>query len=167
MRLAARCSQKLLVSISYVPFRAAGYAKSDHPSPPGCLLLADSVAKVFLRHGSQILRGVGAAIEQRCGGPRRHTPNSQAMVCGPIERRLSLVSFFGGNLAAAAFGTFATLSAPSGHADPSAWCLLPGVDQTWRSKPPLPPIDRSLKFSNLAGRAGVRKLLARNKSRTS
>ena len=31
MRLAARCSQKLLVSISYVPFRAAGYAKSDHP----------------------------------------------------------------------------------------------------------------------------------------
>jgi hypothetical protein len=39
MRLAARCSQKLLVSISYVPFRAAGYAKSDHPSPPGCLLL--------------------------------------------------------------------------------------------------------------------------------
>ncbi len=38
MRLAARCSQKLLVSISYVPFRAAGYAKSDHPSPPGCLL---------------------------------------------------------------------------------------------------------------------------------
>ncbi len=40
MRLAARCSQKLLVSISYVPFRAADYAKSDHPSPPGCLLLA-------------------------------------------------------------------------------------------------------------------------------
>src|SRR5437899_1044955 len=34
-------------------------------------------------------------------------------VCGSIERRLSLVSFFGGNLAAAAFGTFATLSARS------------------------------------------------------
>src|SRR6266404_1737927 len=32
-------------------------------------------------------------------------------VCGSIERRLSLVSFFGENLAAAAFGTFATLSA--------------------------------------------------------
>src|SRR5258707_1295334 len=31
-------------------------------------------------------------------------------VCGSIERRLSLVSFFGENLAAAAFGTFATLS---------------------------------------------------------
>jgi hypothetical protein len=42
MRLAARCSEKLLVSISYVPFRAAGYAKSDHPSPPGCLLLAQN-----------------------------------------------------------------------------------------------------------------------------
>src|SRR5712691_11955724 len=35
-------------------------------------------------------------------------------VCGSIERRLSLVSFFGENLAAAAFGTFATLSARSG-----------------------------------------------------
>ncbi len=34
-------------------------------------------------------------------------------VCGSIERRLSLVSFFGENLAAAAFGTFATLSAKS------------------------------------------------------
>ncbi len=28
-----------------------------------------------------------------------------------------------------------TRSHPSGHADPSAWCLLPGVDRTWRSKP--------------------------------
>src|SRR5258706_16277770 len=35
-------------------------------------------------------------------------------VCGSIERRLSLVSFFGENLAAAAFGTFATLSANTG-----------------------------------------------------
>src|SRR3954463_16332842 len=35
-------------------------------------------------------------------------------VCGSIERRLSLVSFFGENLAAAAFGTFATLSATIG-----------------------------------------------------
>jgi hypothetical protein len=57
--------------------------------------------------------------------------------------------------------------APSGHADPSAWCLLPAVDRTWRSKPPLPPIDHSLKFSNPTGRTGVRKLLARNKFRTS
>jgi hypothetical protein len=31
-------------------------------------------------------------------------------VCGSIKRRLSLVSFFGENLAAVAFGTFATLS---------------------------------------------------------
>jgi hypothetical protein len=31
-------------------------------------------------------------------------------VCGSIERRFSLVSFFGGNLAVTAFGTFATLS---------------------------------------------------------
>ncbi len=37
---ACRSLLPLLVSISYVPFRAAGYAKSDHPSPPGCLLLA-------------------------------------------------------------------------------------------------------------------------------
>src|SRR5258705_8144308 len=36
-------------------------------------------------------------------------------VCGSIERRLSLVSFFGENLAAAAFGTFATLSAKERH----------------------------------------------------
>ena len=36
-------------------------------------------------------------------------------VCGSIERRLSLVSFFGENLAAAAFGTFATLSANKRH----------------------------------------------------
>jgi hypothetical protein len=48
-------------------------------------LLADSVAKVFLRHGSQILRGVGAAIEQRCGGPRRHTPNSQAILAAGLR----------------------------------------------------------------------------------
>src|SRR5258705_5948092 len=36
-------------------------------------------------------------------------------VCGSIERRLSLVSFFGENLAAAAFGTLATLSANRRH----------------------------------------------------
>jgi hypothetical protein len=47
-------------------------------------------------------------------------------VCGSIERRLSPVSFFGGNLAAAAFGTFATLSAPNGHADPIERCPLLG-----------------------------------------
>jgi hypothetical protein len=35
-------------------------------------------------------------------------------VCGSIERRLSLVSFFGENLAAVAFGTFATLSVNNG-----------------------------------------------------
>src|SRR5260221_7551095 len=34
-------------------------------------------------------------------------------VCGSIGQRLSLVSFFGENLAAAAFGTFATISAKS------------------------------------------------------
>jgi hypothetical protein len=52
---------------------------------------------------------------------------------------------------------------PSGHADPAVRCLLPGVDRTWRSKLPLPPIDHSQKFSNADGGAGVRKLLARNK----
>jgi hypothetical protein len=47
-------------------------------------------------------------------------------VCGSIERRLSLVSFFGGNLAAAAFGTFATLSARFGHADYMERCPVLG-----------------------------------------
>src|SRR5260370_37312750 len=36
-------------------------------------------------------------------------------LCGSIERRLSLVSFFGGNFVAAAFWTFATKSAPNSH----------------------------------------------------
>jgi len=57
--------------------------------------LADSVAKVFLRHVSQILRGVGAAIEQRCGGPRRHTPNSQAILAaGLLLYRAAIVACF-------------------------------------------------------------------------
>ena len=56
---------------------------------------ADSVAKVFLRHGSQILRGVGAAIEQRCGGPRRHTPNSQAILGAGLRLyRAAIVACF-------------------------------------------------------------------------
>jgi hypothetical protein len=42
-------------------------------------------------------------------------------VCGSIERRLSLVSFFGENLAAAAFGTFATLSANDRHPGGLGW----------------------------------------------
>jgi hypothetical protein len=58
-------------------------------------LLADSVAKVFLRHGSQILRGVGAAIEQRCGGPRRHKPNSQAILAAGLRLyRAAIVACF-------------------------------------------------------------------------
>ena len=55
--------------------------------------MADTVAKVFLRHGSQILRGAGAAIEQRCGGPRRHTPNSQAIPAAGL--RLYRAAFVG------------------------------------------------------------------------
>src|SRR6476660_5558469 len=59
------------------------------------LLLADSVAKVSLRHGSQILRAVGAAIEQRCGGPRRHTPNSQAILAAGLRPyRAAIVACF-------------------------------------------------------------------------
>src|SRR5258706_1133313 len=59
------------------------------------LLLVDIVAKVFLRHGSQILRGVGAAIEQRCGGPRRHTPNSQAILAAGLPLyRAAIVAWF-------------------------------------------------------------------------
>src|SRR5258706_5966340 len=60
-----------------------------------CPLLADIVAKDFLRHGSQILRGVGAAIEQRCGGPRRHTPNSQAILAAGLRLyRAAIVACF-------------------------------------------------------------------------
>jgi hypothetical protein len=60
-----------------------------------CPFRADSVAKVFLRHGSQILRGVGAAIEQRCGGPRRHTPNSQAILAAGLRLyRAAIVACF-------------------------------------------------------------------------
>ena len=63
--------------------------------PPSCPKGADSVAKVFLRHGSQILRGVGAAIEQRCGGPRRHTPNSQAILAAGLRLyRAAIVACF-------------------------------------------------------------------------
>src|SRR5260370_13423343 len=60
-----------------------------------CLVVADIVAKVFLRHGSQILPGVGAAIDQRCGGPRRHTPNSQAILAAALRLyRAALVACF-------------------------------------------------------------------------
>src|SRR5256885_16842869 len=50
-------------------------------------------------------------------------------VCGSIERRLSLVSFFGENLAAAAFGTFATLSALLRHADRMERCTVSGEER--------------------------------------
>src|SRR5207249_6773039 len=67
---------------------------ADESSEP-CRLVADSVAKAFLRHGSQILRGVGAAIEQRCGGPRRHTPNSQASLAAGLRLyRAAIVAWF-------------------------------------------------------------------------
>src|SRR6202023_2751071 len=47
--------------------------KSDIAQSPKS---ADCVAKVFLQHGAQILRAVGAAIEQSCGGPHQLTMNS-------------------------------------------------------------------------------------------
>jgi hypothetical protein len=57
--------------------------------------MADIVAKVFLRGGSQILRGVGAAIEQRCGGPRRQAPNSQAILAAGLRLyRAAIVACF-------------------------------------------------------------------------
>jgi hypothetical protein len=56
---------------------------------------SDSVAKAFLRYGSQILRGVGAAIEQRCGGPRRPTPNSQAILAAGLRLyRAAIIACF-------------------------------------------------------------------------
>ena len=42
------------------------------------LLLADTVAKVFLRHWAQIFRAVGAALEKPCGGRHHCELNSQA-----------------------------------------------------------------------------------------
>ncbi len=75
-----------------VRFGAHSGLKSDIARGPKS---ADSVAKVFLRHGSQILRGVGAAIEQRCGGPRRHTPNSQASLAAGLRLyRAAIVACF-------------------------------------------------------------------------
>src|SRR6476469_9817525 len=60
-----------------------------------CPFRADTVAKVFLRRGSQILRGAGAAIEQRCGGPRRHTPNLQAVLAAGLRLyRAAIVACF-------------------------------------------------------------------------
>jgi hypothetical protein len=82
-----------------------------------CLLLVryahDSVAQVFLRHGSQILRGVGAAIEQRCGGPRRHTPKSQAILGAGLRLyRAAIVDRFvlWREFSSYGFRDFATLS---------------------------------------------------------
>jgi hypothetical protein len=78
--------------------------------------------------GLKFSEGVGAAIEQRCGGPRRHTPNSQAILAAGLRLyRAAIVAcfvLFGENLAAVAFGTFATLSAPNGHAAVVAACPL-------------------------------------------
>jgi hypothetical protein len=38
---------------------------------------------------------VGAAIEQRCGGPRRHTPNSQAILAAGLRLyRAAIVACF-------------------------------------------------------------------------
>jgi hypothetical protein len=62
---------------------------------PDVRFRGDSVAKLFLRHGSQILRGVGAAIEQRCGGPRRQTPNSRAILAAGLRLyRAAIVACF-------------------------------------------------------------------------
>src|SRR5260370_21762907 len=72
--------------------------------------------------GRRLINGVGDHVAT----PQTHRRFWQR-VCGSIERRLSLVSFFGENLAAAAFGTFATLSVPNGHADCIARCPLSGA----------------------------------------
>ena len=55
-------------------------------------------------------------------------------VCGSIERRLSLVSFFGENLAAVAFGTFATLSAHFGLGAMSDLSPQGDVKRTWTDR---------------------------------
>src|SRR5947208_15488929 len=58
-----------LVSLSYAPFRAADYAKSGNPRPPGCPLRADIVAKVFLGWRTKILRAADAFYARRREGP--------------------------------------------------------------------------------------------------
>jgi hypothetical protein len=57
-------------------------------------------------------------------------------VCGSIERRLSLVSFFGENLAAAAFGTFATLSGVKRKSDFTGKHALPTCHRAWSAWKP-------------------------------
>src|ERR1700687_3868323 len=82
------------------------------------------------KEGSYDFTACWSGISNAVTFSKTHTASSQEMtgairskrVCGSIERRLSLVSFFGENLAAAAFGTFATLSAPLRHADGIEQC---------------------------------------------
>ena len=46
---------------------SAGGTKRTRPA--GLAMCVDRVAKVLSRHGSKILRALGATIEQGCGGP--------------------------------------------------------------------------------------------------
>jgi hypothetical protein len=56
---------------------------------------ADSVAKVSLRHRTQIFRVLGAAIEQRCEGLHHPVMNSPATsVAGPGLRRSAVAACF-------------------------------------------------------------------------
>jgi hypothetical protein len=94
MMAEVRCGgQKAKYSLGADVFRFApvsGHRRAD-PSLPRC---ADGVAKVFLRHGSQILGGVGAAIEQRCGD-HVATPNSQAILAAGLRLyRAAIVACF-------------------------------------------------------------------------
>ena len=53
---------------------------------------ADSVAKVFLSHRSQIFRAVGAAIEYWCGGPLHFVTNSLATSVARLRLHRSTVA---------------------------------------------------------------------------
>src|SRR5467141_3300295 len=81
------------------------------------IVLQKSFCGMGLKFSEAWARRLNSDVGDHVGARQTHRRFWQQRVCGSIERRLSLVSFFGGNLAAAAFGTFATLSARNGHAE--------------------------------------------------
>ncbi len=81
------------------------------------IVLQKSFCGMGLKFSEAWARRLNNDVGDHVGARQTHRRFWQQRVCGSIERRLSLVSFFGGNLAAAAFGTFATLSARNGHAE--------------------------------------------------
>ena len=90
----------------------------------GSIVLQKSFCGMGLKFSEAWARGLNNDVGDYVARLQTHRRVWQR-VCGSIERQLSLVSFFGENLAAAAFGTFATLSAlfgPCAMSDLSPEC---------------------------------------------